>query len=458
MPGPMTTRLSASHAARRPPDLGVSRPVSGHSLRGLVLVVAILFDPVSSEALTRLGLFGFLQGMTDLASGIGPGRTPPPGRRYRPRRVILLVLPPLAMALIGEAMNLRSAPAYAIGTGLATALVPWLMRGAPASLAAHNLALRDGSRPCFPCRSGRRAGLWLDRHTRPARGRLNGHRCRCVGCDGHRPGCRGRASHDGLGMTGHRFSLALALLTILSGPALAQAVPELPPIPSDDARILPVLGTHGMVSSQDALATRIGVAILKGGGNAVDAAVAVGFALAVTLPQAGNLGGGGFMLVRLAATGETVAIDFRETAPAAATADMFLAPDGQPIAAHPSAPARPSVSRAPCADWAEAHRLHGSGRFTLADLVAPARALARDGFPWRAGSPIRCPAPPTASEGGLRAEPVFFRDGRPLQRGETLVQPDLAGTLTAIAEQGPMRSIPARSRSGSRRRREMSAG
>ncbi|MBD8901953.1 gamma-glutamyltransferase, partial [Methylobacterium bullatum] len=131
-------------------------------------------------------------------------------------------------------------------------------------------------------------------------------------------------------MTGHRFSLALALLTMLSGPALAQAAPELPPIPSDDARILPVLGTHGMVSSQDALATRVGVAILKGGGNAVDAAVAVGFALAVTLPQAGNLGGGGFMLVRLAGTGETVAIDFRETAPAAATADMFLAADGQP--------------------------------------------------------------------------------------------------------------------------------
>ena len=89
-------------------------------------------------------------------------------------------------------------------------------------------------------------------------------------------------------------------------------------------RVHPVYAAHGMVASQEALATNIGVDILKRGGNAVDAAVAVGFALAVTLPQAGNLGGGGFMLVHIAKTGETVAIDYREKAPLKATRDMFL--------------------------------------------------------------------------------------------------------------------------------------
>ncbi|WP_018045920.1 gamma-glutamyltransferase [Methylobacterium sp. 88A] len=238
-------------------------------------------------------------------------------------------------------------------------------------------------------------------------------------------------------MTGHRFSLALALLTMLSGPALAQAAPELPPIPSDDARILPVLGTHGMVSSQDALATRVGVAILKGGGNAVDAAVAVGFALAVTLPQAGNLGGGGFMLVRLAGTGETVAIDFRETAPAAATADMFLAPDGQPDRGASIRTGKAVGVPGSVRGLAEAHRLYGSGRFTLADLIAPARALARDGIPVEGGLADSLPRAADRLGRWPSSRAVFFRDGRPLQRGETLVQPDLAVTLAAIAEHGP---------------------
>jgi gamma-glutamyltranspeptidase/glutathione hydrolase len=86
----------------------------------------------------------------------------------------------------------------------------------------------------------------------------------------------------------------------------------------------PVVAHHGIVSSQESTATKIGVDILKKGGNAVDAAVAVGFALAVTLPRAGNIGGGGFMLVHMAGSGETVAIDYREMAPAGATRDMYL--------------------------------------------------------------------------------------------------------------------------------------
>ena len=86
----------------------------------------------------------------------------------------------------------------------------------------------------------------------------------------------------------------------------------------------PVFGESGMVATQEATATRVGLEILQRGGNAVDAAVAVGFALAVTLPRAGNLGGGGFMLIHMAESGETLALDYREMAPASAGRDLFL--------------------------------------------------------------------------------------------------------------------------------------
>lgn len=242
-------------------------------------------------------------------------------------------------------------------------------------------------------------------------------------------------------MTGRRRGLALVLLATLSGPApwspaSAQAVPEPVPIPSDDARILPVLGARGMVASQDALATRVGVSILKRGGNAVDAAVAVGFALAVTLPQAGNLGGGGFMLIRLA-SGETVALDFRETAPGAATPDMFLSPDGRPDRGASTQTGKAVGVPGSVRGMAEAHRLHGSGRFTLAELVAPAEALAREGIPVEGGLADSLPRAADRLGRWPSSRAVFFRDGRPLARGDTLVQADLAATLRAIAEGGP---------------------
>ena len=125
-------------------------------------------------------------------------------------------------------------------------------------------------------------------------------------------------------LIGFAGAAAFSLFDVTS-PGLAQ---DAAPIYSDMDRVHPVYAEHGMVASQEALATSIGLDILKRGGNAVDAAVAVGFALAVTLPQAGNLGGGGFMLVHLAKTGETVAIDYREKAPLAATRDMFLDAEG----------------------------------------------------------------------------------------------------------------------------------
>ena len=227
----------------------------------------------------------------------------------------------------------------------------------------------------------------------------------------------------------------LAVLLALGGPVLAQS--PSPPIPSDDARMLPVLGEHGMVASQEAQATRIGVEILRRGGNAVDAAVAVGFALAVTLPQAGNLGGGGFMLVHRADRHETVAIDYRETAPRAATADMFLAPDGTPDRDASRRGGKAVGVPGTVRGLAEAHRLYGSGTLSLAELIAPAEALARGGIPVAGGLADSLPR----SAGLLGRWPstrkIFFRGDAPLPRGDSLVQADLAGTLRLIAEGGP---------------------
>src|SRR5205809_189366 len=142
----------------------------------------------------------------------------------------------------------------------------------------------------------------------------------------------------------------------------------------------PVRSRHGMVVAQEPLAADVGVEVLKSGGNAVDAAVAVGFALAVTHPYAGNLGGGGFMLIRLA-DGTASAIDYRETAPRAATRDMFLDENG----AYDPKKSRDSGLAVgvpgTVAGLALALKKYGSGKFALADLIAPAIALARGGIP-----------------------------------------------------------------------------
>ncbi|MGE0750720.1 MAG: gamma-glutamyltransferase [Variibacter sp.] len=210
------------------------------------------------------------------------------------------------------------------------------------------------------------------------------------------------------------------------------------PIFSDAARVLPVFAKHGMVASQEAKATRIGVDILKAGGNAVDAAVAVGFALAVTLPRAGNLGGGGFMLVHLADGDRTIAIDYRETAPAATTRDVFLDAQGN---------VDPKKSRdsglavgvpGTVMGLALAHQKYGSGKFSLAQLIAPAVALAREGFA------IDDELAESLSRGRTRiarwpsSARIFYKpDGAAFDIGDRLVQSDLAQTLEIIAQQGP---------------------
>jgi gamma-glutamyltranspeptidase/glutathione hydrolase len=233
---------------------------------------------------------------------------------------------------------------------------------------------------------------------------------------------------------------AWALAAALPG-AIAQAPtapPAQAPILTNTARFLPVVAQHGMVASQEKLATHVGVEILQAGGNAVDAAVAVGFALAVTHPQAGNIGGGGFMLVHLSGRNETVAIDYRESAPAAMTKDVFLDEKGE---------ADPRKSRdsalgvgvpGTVAGLALAHERYGSGKFTLAQLIAPAVRLAREGFIVDDDLADSLPrAQPRLARWPAAAKIFLKGDGAPLGRGDRLTQSDLADSLETIATQGP---------------------
>ncbi|MCP5154671.1 MAG: gamma-glutamyltransferase [Ectothiorhodospiraceae bacterium] len=190
-----------------------------------------------------------------------------------------------------------------------------------------------------------------------------------------------------------------------------------------------------MIASQEAMASRIGLEVLEAGGNAVDAAVAVGFALAVTLPRAGNLGGGGFMMVHLAEPGATVAIDYRESAPAAARRDMFLGPDGEVDAdrsrfSHLSVGVPGTVAGLTLA-------LERYGTLSLSQALAPAIRLARDGIEVSADLASSLAARRDRLARNPAAAAIFLRpDGSPWQAGDTLRQPDLAWTLERIAAEG----------------------
>lgn len=197
----------------------------------------------------------------------------------------------------------------------------------------------------------------------------------------------------------------------------------------------PVRSQNGMVASEHRLATEVGVAILKRGGNAVDAAVAVGFALAVVLPNAGNVGGGGFMIVHDAKTGKDVAIDFREMAPAKASRDMYLDAQGK-VAADRSLYTHLAVG-IPGTVAGLAHAQAKYGTLKLADVIAPAVKLAREGYavtPQLAGL-LEVERDHLAKWDATRA--IFFKGDRPLRAGERLVQTDLAASLELIAKTGP---------------------
>src|SRR6202012_5793735 len=171
---------------------------------------------------------------------------------------------------------------------------------------------------------------------------------------------------------------------------------------------------------------------------AVDAAVATGFAMAVTYPRAGNLGGGGFMVIHSMERHEDVAIDYRETAPAATTSGIFLGTDGKPDNAKSRDSALGIGVPGTPAGLALALEKYGSGRFTLAELIQPAIELARDGVIIGDDSADTLPDWHRRLARWPSSAKIFSRpDGTSLGDGDRLVQSDLAATLTAVAERGP---------------------
>src|SRR6185437_5520281 len=182
----------------------------------------------------------------------------------------------------------------------------------------------------------------------------------------------------------------------------------------------------------------IGAEVLKRGGNAVDAAVAIGFAMAVTYPRAGNIGGGGFMVIHSSEHHQDVAIDYRETAPAASTPRMFLGSDGKPDAAKSRDSALAVGVPGTVAGLALALENYGSGKLTLADILQPAIDLARNGIVVADDSADTLPDWHRRLARWPASEKIFSRaDGTTLREGDRLIQTDLAATLAAIAEQGP---------------------
>jgi gamma-glutamyltranspeptidase / glutathione hydrolase len=235
---------------------------------------------------------------------------------------------------------------------------------------------------------------------------------------------------------------------VANAPVAAEKAPAPAPLPSSHEPAVAV-GRQGAVSSAEAAASDIGIAVMKRGGNAVDAAVAVGFALGVTHPTAGNIGGGGFMLVRLP-SGEAIAIDYREVAPRAASRDMYLDVKGELTdkgRVGPLAAGIPGV----VAGLAYAH--HRYGKLPWAELIKPAIALARDGnaldsFHARSLERVADGISKSAGSAGkanaalaaaLKATAAAFSkpDGTPYKEGEVWRQPDLATTLELIAASGP---------------------
>ena len=199
----------------------------------------------------------------------------------------------------------------------------------------------------------------------------------------------------------------------------------------------PVRGKHAMVATQHELASKVGVEIMKAGGNAVDAAVAVGLALAVVYPEAGNIGGGGFILIR-DRKGVAHAIDYREMAPKAATRDVFVDKAGNLIKDEGSSTVGYRASGVPgtIAGFEMAFKKYGSGKLKWADLVRPARTLAQDGYvlSFRLTELFKSYKDTLSKYDDSKH--IFLNDGKFFEEGDVLKQPDLARTLTRIEQKG----------------------
>jgi len=230
-------------------------------------------------------------------------------------------------------------------------------------------------------------------------------------------------------------ALLIGALAIGGGLALASCA-EAPPPPETRAAASTDGGlrvAHGAVSSANEISSRVGAEVLRDGGNAVDAAIAVGLALAVTHPTAGNIGGGGFMVIR-APDGTATTIDFREKAPLAAHPEMFLDEDGEYSAtirhrSHVSVGVPGTV-----AGFELAHQRYGSAEWSR--LVEPAVELARDGFELMPGLARSLAGALSGMQPYPASIAAFSKDGEPYEAGEVWRQPDLAATLERIMNEG----------------------
>src|SRR5712671_1311110 len=230
------------------------------------------------------------------------------------------------------------------------------------------------------------------------------------------------------------FVLLAATLPLARG-AGAQTVPT----PANRAEVSKpwpqqaVRALHGMVATDEVLGSQAGVEILKRGGNAVDAAVATAFALAVVEPAAGNIGGGGFMLIRLA-NGKTTFLDYREVAPGKATRDMYIGKDGKLDEEASVIGYRSVAVPGTVAGLAVALRTYGSMK--LADVMAPAVRLAENGFPINRRLAQEFEEHRAALQRFAVSRRIFLNDGKMFQPGDAFRQPELAATLKRIARNG----------------------
>lgn len=220
-------------------------------------------------------------------------------------------------------------------------------------------------------------------------------------------------------LIGVTLSLAIALT---SSAAVFAASPQ------------PAKGEHGMVVTAQHFASEAGVEVLKKGGNAVDAAVAVGYALAVLYPNAGNIGGGGFMTIRFK-DGKSTFLDFRERAPLAATKTMYLDKDGKPVKGASLDGYLAVGVPGSVAGFEMAREKYGT--LPRQDLMAPAIAYAKDGFVLDQGDAASFASNAARLAKDPAAAAIFLKpDGKPYGAGERLIQPDLAASLAAISEKG----------------------
>lgn len=236
-------------------------------------------------------------------------------------------------------------------------------------------------------------------------------------------------------MSYHLRALATGSLALVSTFCL-HAAPE-PPIYNSKSTRHPESGLHGMVSSREKIASEVALEVLQEGGNAIDAAVALGFAMAVTTPQAGNIGGGGFMMIHSADTNKSVAIDYREKAPLAAHRDMYLNEKGE-VDKELSRYSRLAAG-VPGTVAGLALALEEYGTISLERALAPAIALARDGFP------VNEDLYQSLKTGKERMEkhaphaiPYFYDEaGEAYPPGHVITIPELAKTLQLISDEGP---------------------